>query len=79
MSDPCDNCNMPCCFGCEYAETDDNEPMTKERREYLVGKIHNASEIVNWLSYQSEISDSEQAQLERMTAFLENLRNRIGE
>ena len=73
MSDPCDNCNRPCCYGCEHA---DNEE-TEEHKASLILNIHQAGQIVWWLSYQPEMSDSEKRELERMTTFLENLRDRI--
>lgn len=78
MIDPCDNCNKPCCYNCEHTE---NEPcekhMTKARKNYLVNEIHQASQIVWWLSYQVEMSKSEQCELEKMSAFLENLKNKV--
>ena len=83
MYDPCDNCNKPCCYGCWYAETDTNEEPTAEeirspeRIEYLTSQIHRAEEIVWWLSYQPEVSDSEHCELERMSTFLANLHERI--
>ena len=75
MIDPCDNCNKPCCYGCEHAETD--EAIAEERKEHLTYQIHLAEQIVYWLSYQPEMSDSECRELKRMTAFLENLRDRL--
>ena len=78
MIDPCDNCNKPCCYGCEHADNEETEEhIAKERKEYLTKEIHQASQIVWWLSYQPEMSESEQKQLERMNAFLENLRDRV--
>ena len=75
MIDPCDNCNKPCCYGCEHAETEATEE--QEHKKSLVDNIHQAEQIVWWLSYQTEVTDSERAELKRMSAFLENLRERI--
>ena len=75
MYDPCDNCNKPCCYGCSYA---DELSAQREHKERLVTYAHRASDLVHWLSYQAEVSVSEKRELERMTAFLENLRDRIG-
>ena len=75
MIDPCDNCNKPCCYGCEHADND--ESITRERQEQLSKAAHRAMELTHWLSYQPEMSQSEKRELERMTAFLENLRDRI--
>jgi hypothetical protein len=47
------------------------------RKKHLAHQIHQAEQIVWWLSYQPEMSYDEKAQLERMTAFLENLRDRL--
>ena len=82
MIDPCDNCNKPLCYGCIYADCEAAEEQLiyikqKERKDYLTNQIHQASQIIWWLSYQPEMSDSEHKELERMTAFLENLRDRI--
>jgi hypothetical protein len=78
MSDPCDNCNKPCCYGCEHAESEQSdESIAKERQERLSKTAHRAMELTHWLSYQPEMSDSERRELERMTIFLENLRDRI--
>ena len=74
--DKCDNCNKPCCYGCSYA---DELSAKIERQEQMHKAAHRASELVHWLSYQAEMSDSEKRQLERMNVFLENLRDRIGE
>ena len=74
MIDPCDNCNKPCCYGCTEAK---DEIAQRERQEQLSQAAHRASELVWWLSYQPEVSDSEKAQLERMNAFLESLRDRF--
>lgn len=73
MIDPCDNCNKNCCYECEHAESVEQ----RERREQLAKAAHRASELTHWLSYQPEMSDSEKRELERMTTFLENLRDRI--
>ena len=73
MYDPCDNCNRPCCYGCEHAEN----VAKREHQEQLAKSAHRASELVHWLSYQTETTPSEKAELKRMTAFLENLRDRI--
>ena len=75
MLDPCDNCNKPCCYGCPHAESETDA--AQERKEYLVNKVHQAEQIVWWISYQSEMSDSEKRELERMSAFLQNLRKRL--
>ena len=74
--DKCDNCNKPCCYGCSYA---DELSATREHQEQLVQAAHRASELIHWLSYQTEMSVSEKAELKRMNVFLENLRDRIGE
>lgn len=73
--DKCDNCNKPCCYGCSYA---DELSVKQERQEQLVKSAHRASELVHWLSYQPEMSQSEVWELERINTFLENLRDRIG-
>ena len=76
MSDHCDNCNKPCCYGCAYAE----ELSAKlEHQEQMHDVAHRASELVHWLSYQSDLSVGERRELARMNVFLENLRDRIGE
>ena len=81
MYDPCDNCNKPCCYGCPHADTNEEptaeEIRSPERTEYLTSQIHQAEQIVWWLSYQPEMSDSEKRELERMSEFLKVLRNRI--
>ena len=74
MSDPCDRCTNNYCYKCPHAETD--EVITRERQEQLSKAAHRASELTHWLSYQPELSDSECRALERMTAFLENLRDK---
>ena len=74
MHDPCDNCNKPCCYGCEAAA---DEIEQRERQEQLSKAAHRASELVWWLSYQPEMSSSEKCKLERINAFLENLRDRF--
>lgn len=71
----CDNCNKPCCYGCAYAE---ELSQRLEHQEQIVKSAHRASELVHWLSYQPEMSQSEKTELKRMNAFLENLRDRIG-
>ncbi len=82
-TDPCDNCNKPCCYDCPYANCDTNEEPTaeeirsKERTEYLSYQVHQAQQVVWWLSYQPEVSDSEHRELERMSTFLANLHERI--
>ena len=73
--DKCDNCNKPYCYGCSYA---DELSAKREHQEQLVQAAHRASELVHWLSYQPEMSQSEKHKLERMNVFLENLRDRIG-
>lgn len=77
MTDPCDNCNKPCCYGCEHSNSDEEEPITKERKEYLTNQIHQAEQIINWLSYQPEVSDSESYLFRRTSAYLQDLRERI--
>ena len=74
MTDPCDNCNKPCCYGCAVIE---EEAARIEHQEELSKAAHRASELTHWLSYQAEMSQSEKHELKRMTAFLENLRDRI--
>ena len=74
MFDPCDHCNKPCCFGCAVIA---EEAAKIERKEQLSKAAHRAMELTHWLSYQHEMSQSEKRELERMTAFLENLRDRI--
>ena len=78
MSDPCDRCNRPYCHGCEHADNEEtDEVITRERQEQLSKAAHRASELTHWLSYQPEMSNSEKRELERMTTFLENLRDRF--
>lgn len=79
MNDPCDNCNKPCCYGCIYADCEpaEEQVINNQRKEYLVNQIHQAFQLVWWLSYQAEMSDSECQQLKRMSNFLEDLRERI--
>ena len=77
MSDPCDNCNKPCCYGCEHANSYEPEHITKERKEYLMNQIHQAEQIIHWLSYQPEVSDSESYLFRRTSAYLQDLRERI--
>ena len=79
MSDPCDRCNRPYCHCCEHADSEETEEhITKERKEYLINQIHQAEQIVWWLSYQPEMLNSgEHYQLERMHNFLENMRKRL--
>jgi hypothetical protein len=74
--DKCDNCNKPTCYGCAYA---DELSQRIEHQEQLCKAAHRASELVHWLSYQCEMSQSEKAELKRMNTFLENLRDRIGQ
>jgi hypothetical protein len=74
MSDPCDNCNKSYCYNCPCIA---EEAAKRERQEQLSKAAHRAMELTHWLSYQPEMSDSEHRELERMTAFLENLRDRI--
>ena len=73
--DKCDNCNKPYCYNCSYA---DELSAKREHQEQMHKAAHRASELVHWLSYQPEMSHSEKAELERINAFLENLRDRIG-
>ena len=78
MIDPCDNCNKPCCYGCEHADHEETEEHIAEKhKKYLVDNIHQAEQIVWWLSYQTEMTDSESATLVRMRDFLMNLRERL--
>ena len=78
MFDPCDNCNKPCCYGCEHAESEEvEEHATKSHKEYLADRIHKAEQIIHWLSYQPEVSDGESYLFRRTSAYLQNLRNRI--
>ena len=81
MYDPCDNCNKPCCYGCPHADTNEEptaeEIRSPERTAYLTHQIHQAEQIVWWLSYQPEMSDNEHKRLELMSEFLKDLRSRI--
>lgn len=74
MYDPCDNCNKPCCYGCQYA---DNDAIAEERKKEILDNAHKAEQIVWWLSYQGEMTESEQRELVRMTNFLRTLRERM--
>ena len=81
MYDPCDNCNKPCCFGCLYADTNEEptaeEIRSPERINDLTEQIHLAEQIVYWLSYQPEVSNREEKELLDMSDLLDNLRRRI--
>ena len=78
MSDPCDNCNKPCCYGCEHTDNEETEEhITKERKEYLINQIHQAEQLIHWLSYQPEVSDGESYLFRRTSTYLQDLRERI--
>ena len=73
--DKCNGCTANYCYNCSYA---DELSAKREHKERLVKYAHRAGDLVHWLSYQEEVSASEKRELERMNAFLENLRDRIG-
>lgn len=73
MRDECDYCFRPgilttdVCKSCEVTK----------RQKHLTQQIHQAEQIVWWLSYQSEMSGAERAKLKQMSYFLQDLRKQI--
>ena len=51
--------------------------MTKKEKSYLIAKAHEAEQILWWLANHPAPTDSESKQLEKMSNFLEALRNKF--
>lgn len=73
MRDECDYCRRPGILTTDVCKS----CTVMERQKHLITQLHLADQIVWWLSYQQEMSDSEKTELKRISAFLENLRKQI--
>ena len=73
MRNPCYDCyrlgilTTDLCSKCEVTK----------RKKQIADKLHIAEQVVHWLSYQSEMSEGERAQLKKMSNFLQDLREQI--